>query len=221
MGKEIVLYANLPYNKYRWYGYISAAQVGFVLFSLIVMPTPRIIEERKIASDRRDKRRDVNPGEQSLERTNEPVAAKARHETATLWQRLRRFDYSELLSPGNFKENIVDRPYLSVGMLGATSLISFAFYIYTHRIAHVITLLPNQRVRFESFSAFAFGRPRSVELSVRDVSCVVGRKSPNNYSILKFKGYRGYHLVHKTEGIFLEPKLYDEYLGYERSWYKN
>lgn len=82
----------------------------------------------------------------------------------------------------------------------------------------MITLLPHGRVKFDFFSPLGVGRPPSIELPLKDVSCVQTRESSGNFSILKLRGIIGYHLVSKKEGEFLEPRLYDEHLGYSRSW---
>lgn len=211
INKEVLVYSSQPFTKYRWIGFMSTIQIGFVLLSVSLMPTQKLIDERRLASER-NKKEEV---ECSLSNRS------SSQDYVSLWEKLKRAQYNEIITYNNVRDNMVDRPYIFFGLIGASIAISSAFFIYARRIAHKITLLPKDRIRFESFTPFAIGAPPKTELPLRNVSCVSGRRSQTNYSILKFKGYRGYHLVHKTDGRFLEPKLYDEYLGFKRSWDKS
>jgi hypothetical protein len=214
LSKEIVIYINQPYSKFRWLGVISTVQIGFVMLNFILMPTNKLIEQRAEALKNRVIKKKVEETEGILDEY-EP---NPDYDPATVFQRLKRLDYGELFSPKNAIDNMVSRPILSTVAVGASLLISFALHIYCRRMAHIITLLPNERVRFTSFSPFALSKPPSIEVPLTNISCVQGRKAPTNYSILKIKGYYGYHLVQKQDGKFLEPKLYDQNLGYSRSW---
>lgn len=104
--------------------------------------------------------------------------------------------------------------------LGGSAIVWFIFMSIARRTAYRITILPNKQLRFESFPPLGVGRPPYVELPLKDVSCVEGRKSQTNYAILKFNGRAFYHLIDKKDGHFLEPKLYDKYLGYQKAWLK-
>lgn len=213
-SQEIVLYVNQPFKKFRWLGFLSVVQVGFVMLNFILMPTPKLIEERAEALRNRVRKKKVEGSEQVIDEY-EP---NPDYDPATVSQRLKRLSYGELFSPKNIVDNLVSRPVLSSVAFGSAFLISSASYLYCRRMAHIITLLPNERIRFTSFSPHAFGKPPSIEVPLENISCVTGRKSATNYSILKFKGYYGYHLVQKRDGQFVEPKLYDQHLGYSRSW---
>lgn len=217
-NKDILLYISEPYKRFRWISVVSVIQVGFALVSVLVMPTQKIIDERQEARAK-FKEKTERPNQQSRDVPSKEVA-EIQEDQTTLWARVKQFDYGDIFSIHNVKENLAGRPYLSIGILGATSVISFALHMYARRVAHRVSLLPNERIRFESFSPLALGKPPSIEVPARDISCVSGRKSANNYAILKLRNYWGYHLIHKTEGTFLQPKLYDEHLGYKRSWHK-
>lgn len=214
--KEVLVYCSLPFKKYRWISYMSVIQIGFLALNTVILPTPRLLKERQEAVKNRLKKKEKSDDSVVWDEY-EP---NPDYDPSTVWEKIKRLNHKDLFAPSNILKNIVERPYLTLGLLGVSALMTSAFVMYAHRMAHLITLLPNERVRFSSFSAFAIGKPPTIELPVRDVSCVQGRKSKHNYSILKLRGYWGYHLVHKSEGQFLEPKLYDKYLGYERSWAK-
>lgn len=216
IDKDIIIYANLPAKKYRWISYITLTQIGFLALNLFVLPTKKLLREREEALANKaikiEKEQDsTSDGFQPRYKLNPD------YDPATLFQRLKRMSYNELFTINNVKENLQDRPLISLGIIGVASLITSAFFLYAHRTVHMITLMPGGRVRFAFFSPI-FSRPPTLELPLRDVSCVQGRKSKNNYSILKLRKYWGYHLVHKAEGQFLEPKMYDKYLGYKRAW---
>lgn len=207
--REILIYNSLPFKKYRWLSYMSAFQVGFLLLNLVVQPTPALVEDHRRAS---------NEGKSEKKPKESGPKSKSSINKTALWQQLQDFNYDEVFSVKNLVTNIRERPYFSVCTLAASVLMTSAATLYAHRMAHAITLLPKDRVRFSYFSILGVGKPPYVEMPLRDVSCVLGRQTDKNYSILKFKGYIGYHLVHKSEGLFLNPKLYDKHLGYERAW---
>lgn len=198
---------------------MSFMQIGFLTLNLLFLPTSRLLRERQEALENRLRRKQRDENEtKSPYSIEDEFELNPDYDPATVWQRIKRLDYKQVFSIGNVVDNIKERPFLTLGILGSSALITSALVIYAHRMAHMITLLPNDRVRFSSFSVLAIGEPPTIEIPLRNVSCIQGRKSKNNYSILKFKGYKGYHLVHKSEGQFIEPKLYDKYLGYQRSW---
>lgn len=217
IDKETVVYANLPATKFRWISYVTLAQVGFIALNLFLMPTKRLIRERQeaLANKTKEEGQDSLSSDDSKPK-NEPKLDTDTDST-TLLQKLKNMNYAELFSISNVKENFQDRPLVCLGIIGAASLISTGYFFYAIRTVHMVTLLPGERVRFAFFSP-VFSRPSTLELPLRDVSCVQGRKSNSNYSILKLRNFRGYHLVHKTEGQFVDPKAYDKYLGYQRAW---
>lgn len=199
---------------------MSAAQLGFIVLNIFVMPTTRLIRERQEALANRVIKKERKKEEDDLNEFPIDYELNPDYDPATFFQRLRRLKFSEIFSLRNVKENFQERPFLSLGLLSAGVLVSSAFFVFARRTVHMITLIPGERVRFAFFSP-TFSQPPTIELPLREVSCVSGRKSKFVYSILKLKNYRGYHLVHKTEGEFLEPKMYDKYLGYKRSWAGN
>lgn len=213
--KEIVIYVNQPYKKFRWLGYMSAVQIGFVVANFVLMPTPKLIEERMNALKNRVRKKEPVDGVEQIFEEYEP---NPDYDPATVFERMKRLSYRELFSPKNILDNVTERPVLSAAAIGSVLLITSGIFIYCRRMAHIITLLPNDKIRFTSFSPIALGKPRSIELSVQNVSCVTSRKANMNYAVLKFKGYYGYHLVQKRDGQFLEPKLFDQHLGYSRAW---
>lgn len=114
--------------------------------------------------------------------------------------------------------SLLNRPLYCISVFTGCGLITSAFMIYSRRMVHKITLLPNDRVRFAFFNPNPFAGPITMEIPIRNVSCTQGRDSKHNYTILRLKGYWGYHLVHKVEGKFLEPELFDKNLNYMRAW---
>lgn len=199
---------------------MTLAQIGFLAVNIFVMPTSRLLKERQEALSNRvikreRKKEEEDPNEFPIEYELNPD-----YDSATFFQRLRRLKYSEIFSFKNVKENMQEQPILTLGLFSAATLVSSAFFMYARRTVHMITILPGERVRFAFFSP-TFSKPPTIELPLREVSCVSGRKSKYQYSILKLRNYRGYHLVHKTEGQFIDPKMYDKYLGYKRSWAGN
>lgn len=216
--KETLIYVSLPYKKYRWLSYLSLIQVGFIGINFFVLPTPKLIEERREAL--RNKVRRKEKIEKPLDEYEDEFEVNPDYDGATVFQRLRRLDYREVFTLKNVVQNISERPFLSAGVLVSMGLVTTAFCLYAQRIVHMVTLLPNDRVRLAFHSAFAIGKPKSLELPLQHLSCVAPRQSKHNYAILKIKNKYGYHLVHKAEGHFLEPKLFDKYLGFERSWAK-
>lgn len=173
-AKEIVLYVNQPFKKFRWVGLVSVAQFGFVMFSMVVMPSHRLVEERRAALASVVRRRKLEPEERVFKPGELPVdevfEPNPEYDSATFWERIARLNYGEIFSPHNIQENVSGRPYLTLGLLGASVAIAFGFNMYVRRMAHVITLLPGQRIRFESFSAFGFGKPPTIELHARDIA---------------------------------------------------
>lgn len=216
--KETLVYVSLPYKKYRWISYLSVVQVGFIAINFFVLPTSRLIRERSEALQNRVRRKEKK--EVSTDGYVEKFEINPDYDGATVLQRLKGLDYREVFTIHNVVQNIGERPLLSAGIFVSMGLVTTAFCIYARRILHMITLLPNDRVRLAFHSAFAIGKPKSVELPLHHVSCVAPRQSKHNYAILKIKNNYGFHLIHKAEGKFLEPKLYDKYLGFERSWAK-
>lgn len=221
--KPVVVYASLPFKKYRWISYVSFIQVGFLVVNLWFLPTSRLVAERNEALANRvikKKKSDdlTNNQNSSSDEWEDELVINPDYDPATVFERFKRLDYKELFTIRNVINNITERPLISLGLVASSVLISSSFWIYARRTLHMITLLPNERVRLSFFSPM--GKPPSIELPLRDISCVQSRQSKHNYSILKLRGRLGFHLVHKAEGQFLEPKLYDKYLGYERSWAK-
>lgn len=220
INKEILIYHNLPYKKYRWISYISIIQVGFIGFNLIVLPTPKLMQERQDASKSKIKKKPIESLDQTKpEEIFEQYESNSDYDSSTLFQKFKDLSWKELLSFRNISDNVTQRPLLSSALLAASILVSSGFCLYARRNIHKVYLLPGDRVRFHLFSAFAIGKPPRLEVPLQNVSCVHDRKSANNYSILKIKGYQGYHLIHKSEGQFLEPKLYDKYVAFSRPWF--
>lgn len=213
--KEVLIYANLPPTKFRWIGYVAFAQIGFIGLNFLVLPTQRIVREREEAIKNKVIKKQITTSEgETIERW-EP---NPDYDSATILQRLWRLDYYEIFNFRNFKDNIAGRPYMTAGMTAAAILVAGSLSLLVKRNIHKITLLPNERVRITVFPTLVFKSDRSMEMSLRDISCVQPRNSEHRYSILKLRGYRMFHLVEKQEENFIEPQLYDQYLSYERSW---
>lgn len=212
--RELLIYASLPYKKFRWVSYLSLMQVGFVGINLMVLPNTSLIQKQNKPIEEQkqvdqDVERNIN-GNQKQQQQNRGIINRLTDPNS----------YKGLVSLETTIDNIKENPLLTTTMITCSTLIVSAVFFYAKRSIHTITLLPNEKVKFQFFSPFAMREPSTLVLPLRNVSCKSARKSKQNYSILKLKGYRGYHLVHKAEGYFLEPKLYDKYLGYERSWSK-
>lgn len=216
---ETVLYISEPFKKYRWVSYYSLFMALAFSMTTVFLPTPSLIEERQqsLLNKVRRKERKENDREEPTEQIEE-FEPNPDYDPATIGERLKRLNYRDLLSFSSIYQNVSERPYTTLALFGACSLVSGAFSFYARRTVYKLALLPNERVRFSFFSPLAFGKPPSLEVPLRHVSCVASRQSPHNYSILKIKGYKFYFLVHKAEGIFLEPKLYDQNLGFARNW---
>lgn len=206
--KETLLYCNVPYKKYRLLGFSAVLQVGFVTINLLMMPSKKLMEQHEEAKKNRALR----------EPTNEELFNAEVVKSLTFMQRIARLDYREILDPMNVYENLTGRPWISIPLIGFSLAYTSLCISYTRRVAHMISLLPNGYVRFSSFTPFGFKKSPSILVAVRDVSCVTPRQAATNYAVIKIRGYRGTHLIHKTHGQFLEPKLFDEYLGQTRSW---
>lgn len=194
--KDVIIYKLEPLKKFRWISYLTLGQALIVGVNIIFLPKER------------DKQTLKAPAKQQSEFVADDTVLAVKNSTGDCM--------NDLLSWNNIKDNFKTRPVICWSMITTSILISLGLTIYARRTAHMITLLPGNRVRFSSFSPLGSGSPPVVELPLTDVSCVSGRMS-QNYSILKFRGYFGYHLVN-TEGKFVHPKLYDENLGYKRSW---
>lgn len=220
INKEILIYRSIPYTKYRWIGYMSAVQFGFLSMNLFFLPTSRLIRERREALENRIIRRQKEDDERNHDPNviEDEFIPNPDYDPSSLLERFKKLNIQDLFTLENLKNNISENPYLSIGLLSASIAITTAFTTFARRTIHTITLLPYERVRLTFFTPFCHGQPPALESSLRNISCVAPRTSPHNYAILKLKGYRGYHLISKKEGEFLQPKLFDNHLGYSRSW---
>lgn len=207
INKETLLYCSAPYKKYRLMGFSVVLQVSVVLANILLMPSKKLLAQHEEA--RKKRAREPTPAEE--------LDAKV-VKSLGLVQRILNLDYKEIFDPANIYENIKGRPYICLPLIGFSLAYTGLVIIYTRRVAHMISLLPTGHVRFSSFTPFGFRKSPSVVVPVRDISCVTPRQADTNFAVIKIRGYRGTHLVHKSEGQFLEPKLFDEYLGQTRSW---
>lgn len=205
--KDTLIYINNPFKKFRWFSYVALGQIGFVTLNLALWPNEKLVYERDKVLQDREKRKLTG---KALE--GDQV------ESRSIFEGLKSFEYSTLFTLRSIYENVKERPKSAFAMLSVTAFMTTASWFMTKRSIHMIKLLPNDRVEFSLFSMLALGKPPTLVVPLREVSCRTGRKGKTNYSILKIKGYSGYHLVHKPDGIFLEPKLYDKHLGYSRNW---
>lgn len=219
INKETLLYYNSPYKKYRWMGIINVVQIAFAVANVAFMPSNKLIQEHREAMERRV-RKVTKPSDQNPSEMVEEFELNPEVEPLSLFQRMLRMDFSELLSPNNIYETAKDRPAFFFPVVGFSIIYTALTFLYTRRMAHKVSLLPTGHVKFSSFSPFAVKPPPTIVVPVRDVSCVTPRQSETNYIVIKIKGYRAGHLIHKTEGHLLEPRLFDEYLGQRRSWFK-
>lgn len=208
----------MPPSKYRWISYFSIFQMSVLSFNLFFLATPKLIEERDEAIKNKYRKRQIKQEEIGTETEIQQWELNPDYNPDTLWQRMKKSFSKDIFTWKNIKNNAMERPLTCAGLLGSSGLVFAAFGFYAHRMVHRIILLPNERVRFQFFNALPLGKPNTLELNLSDISCNAGRKSNFNYSTLRLRDRWGYFLVHKSEGEFLEPKLYDKYLGYERSW---
>lgn len=208
ISREIVLYASLPAKKYRWITYLTIPITGLAGLNLFLIPTKELMEKHDeiIAKRALEAKKNKEEGSSNLDTSR-----------GTLPQRLQRVDFRKMFSLKTIWNNIQDKPRDCAIMILTGIVFPSMGFLYTRRILHIITLLPGERVRF-TFFPLAHRPPSTLELSIRDVSCRQSRQSKHNYSILKLKNRWGYYLVHKNDGQFLEPKLYDNHLGYKRAW---
>lgn len=140
--------------------------------------------------------------------------------TPTVWEKIKQIDFGNIFSLKNIVQNFKDSPYTCGTLVGAAGLISAGSIIYAKRTAHMIHLLPDKQIRFTFFSPLGLGRPPSIEVPTTDVACISGRATATNFCILKLRGHYGYHLVSKKDGEFIDSELFDQHLGYSRSWLK-
>lgn len=213
INKEILIYQNLPFKKYRWISYLSAIQLGFLLTNILLIPPEKLKKERREAQAKhKEKMSNKGPSDEfQSESVSDP-------ENFAIIEKIKKLTTGDLFSLQNFFDNVRDNPYLSIGLMSASAVMFGALNVYARRTIHTITLLPSERVRLTFFTPTCVGKAPSLDIPITKISCVSPRTTPNNYSILKLQGYIGYHLVSKKEGEFVEPVLYDQYLGYSRSW---
>lgn len=217
--KETVIYSNTPFKKFRWVSYYSMVYVSLIAINFVFLPLPHILKEHvESMTDRYKKRKsdEEEPVERfDLEHMYQP---NPQSDNRTLTQRIKDLNFTEVWTGKYLVMNLKEKPLLVAFALSAGILVPSLFSLYLRRVVHMITLLPNNKVRFEFFSPMAFAKPPKLEVPLNMVSCQSSRNTDKRYSILKIKGYRGFHLVSKTEGKFHHPDLYDHYLGYARSW---
>lgn len=216
--KEIRIYHNIPHKKYRWISYVSFFNISFISVNLFFIATPKLLRERTSAiKDMYLKKEVIDPdnpdGEPIIEYELDP-----NYDDTGIFKKIFQSFRRDIFTLENFTNNFKERPYYCSGLLTSSILVGVAFTMYARRMVHTITLLPANRVRLQFFNPLPIGKPITRVVHLRDISCQQDRNSKHNYSILRLKGSWGYHLVHKTEGEFLHPKLYDKYLGYQRSW---
>lgn len=216
--KETLLYHSGPYKKYRWMGILNVIQVGFAAVNLVMMPSNSLIREHKELMGRRV-RKVTKPAADDSSMDVVEYELNSEVEPLSLFQRVIRLDIKDLLNPANIYEKMKDNPVYFFPLVGFTVLYTGLTFFYTRRMAHKISLLPTGHVKFSSFSPFAIKPSPTFTVPVRDVSCVTPRQFEANYIVIKIRGYRAAHLIHKSEGQLLEPMLFDEYLGQRRSWY--
>lgn len=215
-AKGIVVYSNLPFKRFRWITYYSAAYVSLVGLNLLVLPFPKLVEERLDTLKNKYRKREKNEsGLFDFDHVYEPNPDYVEQPRN---QRLANYDLKDALAGKYFIMNLKDKPALVIASTAAGFLVPILFQFYLRRLVHKITIVPNDRVKFEFFSAFAIGRPPCLEVPLNSVSCEISRSTAKRFSILKLKNHLGYHLVSVKEGTFHDPKLYDSLLGYQRSW---
>lgn len=203
IAREIVVYSCQPHNKYRWISYVTIGQLSFIVVNLFVLPTPELVAKRQAKKISVSNDGGLNQSQNSL----------------GLRQKLAELNYGEIFSTSNIVSNLTGRPYFSFGLIFASGLITMGLIMRARRSIHMMTLLPEDKVRISTFSPIAMGKPPTIEIPLSHLSCLQPRESGNkNYSMLKIKGRVGVHLLDKAEGVFHEPKLFDQYLGYARSW---
>lgn len=213
--REIVVFSCLPFKKYRWVTYVTMGQVGFITVNLFVLPTPALMAERE-SMKMLDGGVRVRTGNLDLEFSG-PVSKQGDSSTSLI-RRLTNLDFRDIFSTNNVVANLIGRPYFSGALLASMCLITAGLVYRSKRSIHMITLLPQDKVRIATFSPTAFGKPPTIEIPHSHVSCVQPREGTNTYAMLRIKNYRGIFLIDRAEGTFHEPKLFDEYLSYARSW---
>lgn len=220
INKEILIYHNIPYSKYRWISYITLTQATFLFINLFLIATPKLIEERRRAMSNYYIKVKVEDDDEYSHLMDERYVPNPDYKPLTLQERIIKTLKSDIFTLSNLAQNFKERPFYCSGIVIASTSVGAACTFYARRMVHQITLLPGDRVRMDFFNPFPWGKPIAKTIPLKDVSCQLGRKSSKSYSILRLRNHWGYHLVHKKEGEFLEPKLYDRYLGYSRSWSK-
>lgn len=219
VSKEILVYKNVPVTKYRWISYFALFHTGIMSLNLFFLATPKLLEERNDAIKNKYRPREMKPEEEANpELIPDKWELNPDYVPDTIVTKLKNAFRKEIFTFENFKNNLTERPYLAATMLGSTALIMGLFSFYSRRMIHRLILLPDDKVRIELFNAMPIGKPLAKEIALTDISCKAGRKSNHNYSLLQIRDTWGFFLVHKTEGEFVEPKLFDKYLGFERSW---
>lgn len=213
--KEKVIYINQPFKKYRWISYYSLIYVSLVALNMVILPFPQILKEHLDSSKSKFRKKNDENGTFDIESSYE---LNPDYKEVSLTERIAKFDYKDVLTGKYLAMNFKQNPALVIFALGGGVLIPSLFSLYLRRIVHKITLTSNNRVKFEFFSPIAFGKPPRLEVPIQSVSCRIGRTTTQRNSILKLRGYWGYHLVNLQDGVFNYPELYDSHLGYERSW---
>lgn len=222
---DVLIYINQPYRQFRVFGLLAVTYTAFMGVNFIVSPTKEMLalRERSIR-EQKEKLKKVREEELNSETEFQTEFVDMRPRSIpTPEEKLpfhKRLDWKGTFDKKNMIQNFKDRPYLNGGLLLASVAIVVGFLVYPRRQIHSITLLAGgDKVRFTLFSPWALKKPSELVLPLKDVSCVSGRDSKRTFSILKLRGYKMYHLVSlggKAE--FLQPQLYDKYLGYSRSW---
>jgi len=214
VDKEVLIYRSTPYKKYRWISYITVLQVGLIITNTLFMPTKKYRTERKEAEARKVGRKKRDPSETDAQ---DQLMEETKPKSGTLLEQVQKVE-TNLVSLQNLIDNAKERPKTLAVLLGGSILMATALIFFARRSIHMITLLPKDRVKFSVFSPLAFSEPPTMTMALRDVSCRSPRDLSKNYSILKLRGYKGFHLVSTKDGEFLEPELYDEHVGVSRGW---
>lgn len=217
--KETLIYHNKRLAKYRLVSYLCIAYGAITSLNLFFLATPRLVKERKESIRNKYIRRQIPPEEEDTEAAIIQWIPNPDYQSVSVSERIKASLEKDIFTFANFKNNLLDSPFLAFTLIGAGCLVFGGCGFYIRRLVHQIILLPDNQVKFKVFNPLPFGQPPEIKLPLTDISCRTHRNTPNNnYSVLKVKDKVSYYFVHNKEGTFLKPELYDTHLGYTRSW---
>lgn len=238
--KDVVLYQHYPRTKYQWTGLISLVTGGCCVLYTFAMPTQSQVDEARRkrsnenATDKpQSKKLEAPPQERTktlrdeFVENNPQLAKELGEEISTIsvrreptrTEKVYHFFFKEVFVKENLSARLQENFWSTlIVILGMTAIMS-GYMTFSQRNVHRIILQADRKLRIELFRPFYFIEGRTLTMPLRDISCLKSRYDDMNYCMLKHRGKTVPYMLHKSEGHFPDPKLYDEILGRRRAWH--